>query len=408
MRRILATAATLALAAGSFGPVQAVLAAAPANDNFANAMAIDESALPFSTVVDITDATVEVGEPVFCSGTPRTVWFSFTPSTTVAVRADMSGSTFAGTMIEAWRADGPGLGGLSGLGGTCGGHAIAFKADAGKTYYVRAADILSSVGDLHFSLAVYPPPVNDDFANATPILDLPANVGVDTIPATLQPNEPKPSCGNVIATAWWSFTPLVDETAVAKAESGLGTQAAVYTGSSLATLSELACFSGLMTLNFKAGTTYYFQVAENDGFAGPSNFQIGVPTVPTGTPESTPSPTPTGTPEGSPSPTPTPPQTCASLGNCAAPAQASTPTSTPAPTPAQVPSPTPSPAATPSPNPGPVGGVAGVTGTPIADVLPETDSRPGAPATSPDEGWRLILMALAAVFGITLLLGGRT
>lgn len=89
MRRLSATVLVLASLA-VFRP--AVALAAPTNDNFSSATVI--SGLPFSDVVDTTDATTEPGEPAFCYSTSQTVWYSFTPATTTVLHVDMVGTTF--------------------------------------------------------------------------------------------------------------------------------------------------------------------------------------------------------------------------------------------------------------------------------------------------------------------------
>jgi hypothetical protein len=65
--------------------------AQPANDNFANATTV--SSLPFSDSQDLSTATTESGEPLQC-GTRQTVWYQFTPSSDVVVRATTTGSNF--------------------------------------------------------------------------------------------------------------------------------------------------------------------------------------------------------------------------------------------------------------------------------------------------------------------------
>jgi len=58
--------------------VQGAWAAAPVNDNYADATPI--SALPFSASVDLTNATIEPGEPTTCSVWETSAWYTFTPS----------------------------------------------------------------------------------------------------------------------------------------------------------------------------------------------------------------------------------------------------------------------------------------------------------------------------------------
>jgi hypothetical protein len=77
--------AWLALPAGA-------LAAPGANDAFANATAA--SSLPFSDSGDLNGTTTEAGEPQICNFMQQTVWYSYTPSTSQALRVDLNGSDF--------------------------------------------------------------------------------------------------------------------------------------------------------------------------------------------------------------------------------------------------------------------------------------------------------------------------
>jgi len=47
--------------------VSSATASPPSNDNFGNAAQIDLNALPFSSTVDITEATTENGENFYCN-----------------------------------------------------------------------------------------------------------------------------------------------------------------------------------------------------------------------------------------------------------------------------------------------------------------------------------------------------
>ncbi|MFG2054463.1 PKD domain-containing protein [Micromonospora sp. NPDC048930] len=62
-----------------------VVTQAVTNDNFADALPVD--ALPYSNVQDLTTATAEDGEPTSCFSSTRTVWYSYTPTTTRMVTA---------------------------------------------------------------------------------------------------------------------------------------------------------------------------------------------------------------------------------------------------------------------------------------------------------------------------------
>src|SRR6266545_5220574 len=69
--------------------------AQPANDDFDNPTVI--SALPFTDSISTVDATT-AGDDPFCNGFEHTVWYSFTPTQDVTIRADTSGSDYATTL----------------------------------------------------------------------------------------------------------------------------------------------------------------------------------------------------------------------------------------------------------------------------------------------------------------------
>jgi hypothetical protein len=252
----------------------------PANDSFANASTI--SAVPSQNVSDNSSATVEAGEPGFCGPMTQSVWWSFRPASTTVVRADLNGSTFTGPEVAVYAQNGSGFGGLSGL--TClfeTGTNRMLTLPAGKTYYFQAGSFFTGLnGMLHLNLTVVPPPANDDFAQAATIGQLPYAAPLDLSGATAQPAEPTPNCGGPpIGTAWYAFTPSVSGTFAGGIGSpnpfGFAVEYAVYTGSSLATLRQVACNLG-NPLQFDAdkGTTYYIQVANFSGQGSPVTLSL--------------------------------------------------------------------------------------------------------------------------------------
>jgi Ca2+-binding RTX toxin-like protein len=241
-------------------PVSAASALPPANDNFASATVI--TSLPFNDSVDITEATTEAGEPQLC-GAAQTVWYAFTPTSDVVVRADPIGSSFFNTNLSIYQAVGPGLSDLSWLGCGSFGFPVVFDARAGTTYYVQGGSVFGGGATLDVHLEVVPPPPNDDFANAIPITTVPFSDTQDITGATTQAGEPPSSCffGVLRNTVWYSFTPTNSGSISVETESGFSAGHAVYSGDSLGSLTELGCnpFGGFVTFHAEAGTTYYFQ-----------------------------------------------------------------------------------------------------------------------------------------------------
>jgi chitodextrinase len=242
--------------------------AQPANDNFANSTVV--SSLPFADSQDLSTATTEPGEPLLC-GTQQTVWYQFTPSSDVTVRATTVGSNFA-TVLNIWRADGPGFPGLTLL--TCSqfGNQTVFLAHAGQTYYIQAGNVAGGFGTVQLQLQAVPPPPNDNFADAIPVNSLPFADTQDVTGATLEPGEPTNNCaGGFGDSVWYSFTPTTSGSYSASALADeFGTSGAnVYTGSSVDSLTKVACSPGsgaLAAWSATAGTTYYIQAGNFNGF----------------------------------------------------------------------------------------------------------------------------------------------
>jgi len=252
------------------------------NDAFASATVI--SALPFSDVVDISAASVEAGEPPSsCSGgasSQRTVWYAFTPAVSAVVTASVAAqfSTVVGVYSG-------GLGGLAEI--TCRSPFVVrdatFLAQAGTTYHIQVDGMFGQTGVLELRLDVVPPPPNDLFDNATAIGALPFTDALDLTAASTEGGEPSPSCaapfGGVSSSAWYRFTPTETGSISANAFSGgFSNVVAAYTGTSVTSLSEVACgvFGNRMTFHAVANTTYYFQVGGVFGQTGSLEFRLDV------------------------------------------------------------------------------------------------------------------------------------
>jgi hypothetical protein len=106
------------------------LQAAPANDDFGNAVVI--TSLPFNHSVNTSEATTAADDPIVgvCNLSDHTVWYRFTPTgnlrinaNTVASRPDQGISVFTGTRGNLTRVDCSDYG------------SVTFEAIAGKTYF---------------------------------------------------------------------------------------------------------------------------------------------------------------------------------------------------------------------------------------------------------------------------------
>jgi len=118
-------------------------------------------------------------------------------------------------------------------------------------------------------------PTNDDFANAIPITAVPFSDTQDITAATTEVGEPSPACigGGLQNTVWYSFSPTTSESITVTNESsgGFSSGVAVYTGNSLASITELGCSGGGpfgVTFRAEPDMTYYFQAGGSSGGRG--------------------------------------------------------------------------------------------------------------------------------------------
>lgn len=254
----------------------------PLNDNLAHAEPI--LALPFNDILDNTNATREPGEQFFCGGSPLTssVWYSFTPATTVTLRADMLGSSFEDMALTIYQSFGPGFNNLGFIDRACGPIPVTFTAQAGATYYLQAVSTGGTVGELHLNVEALVPPPNDDFENAEEIVSLPASVRVDISAATTQPSEPQ-VCIFMNKTVWYVLHPAETRNIRFDTNGGISGNLNIYraTGNDIMDLQFLQCssFFNSITLEMQAGETYYIQAGPS--FDQPGELQLNLSEVAT-------------------------------------------------------------------------------------------------------------------------------
>jgi PKD domain len=256
------TAVFLALLLGVLSAPSSATASPPANDNFADAQAI--TSFPFSDSGDLNGTTTEPGEPQPFASQVETVWYSFTTTSNAPLTIDVIGSD-ASVSANVYQYSGGGFGGLN-LAGCVGNlDPFQFRPQLGSTYYIQvgSTDFASVSMQLHVAKA--PGPANDDFANAANVANLPFSDHVDLTNASVEQGEnrtPNGAFTPLNATVWYAITPSTTETLTASSFLYCCTAPiiAVYTGSSLANLSQVAGNS-FQPVSFRAnaGTTYYIQ-----------------------------------------------------------------------------------------------------------------------------------------------------
>lgn len=250
-----------------------------ANDDFSNATSVSSS--PFNDTADTSRATVEPGEPSACSGGSGSVWYRLTVENTAGVEVDTVGSNFDTVLVVY---TGTSLQNLELV--TCNNNydyygwpsRVRFRADPGVTYHIQARGRANYAGSLAFNLELFPPPSNDDIAQATLItgpLQYSSEV-IRTMAATLEDGEVQPSCispTQVGGTVWFRYQPTLPMRLRASTEwSDFDTVLAVYVRTPVGML-QVACnddsffFNGTSRVDFAAtpGADYYFQAG---GYAG--------------------------------------------------------------------------------------------------------------------------------------------
>jgi len=155
MRMRVVLIAVIVLAALTSAP--AAHAAPPSNDAFASAKTI--APFPFYDELSVAEATTEAGEPTpTCLGGSsigHTLWYTYTPSVDIAVKANSYNSDFD-TVIALYKQTGSGFGGLVQL--ACNNNIqpaetvsrVAWNLVAGKQYYFQVGGVGAANGTLKF------------------------------------------------------------------------------------------------------------------------------------------------------------------------------------------------------------------------------------------------------------------
>jgi PKD repeat protein len=252
-------------------------AAAPANDAFTAATSI--AALPFSGSVDLSEATTEPSEPFGCASIRGDVWYRLSATTAESIRVTLS-TPDSQVWASAYRDDGGGIGGLQPL-NTCiyPNQTSVVPVGAGDTVYLQVnRGFSASTLTATLRVELVAPPPNDNFSDAAVVSALPFSDGVDTSGASIEPSEPglctPPTSGK---TVWYAYTPDAGRTVIATVGAPEPYGLAVYTGSSLAGLTQAACQYGFpLSVRVQAGTTYYFQLGLSGNRGAQLQFNLDV------------------------------------------------------------------------------------------------------------------------------------
>ncbi len=161
----------------------------------------------------------------------------------------------------------------------------SFPAQAGTTYLVRVAG-WDDGGT--YTLTLNPTPANDNFASAMVFANTTADIawGLQSEGATCEAGEPDHAGVACAASTWYAWTPSASGAArFTTVGSHFNTTIAVYTGSAVNALTEVASSAGphpaypraaQVDTAVVAGTTYYIAVAARSGHVGRVYVQAGM------------------------------------------------------------------------------------------------------------------------------------
>ena len=161
---------------------------APTNDDFAAAEVIPS--IPFTDTKDTREATTAPDDPN-CVNDGATVWYQFTPTSTIRINANTFGSNYdTGLSVYIGTpADLTQIACNDDAGGTL-QSSVTFEAEAGTTYFFMVGAFFQGLGgDLVFNVVVAPPPLEVDLT-IDPVGSVNGATGVATIRGTVTCSRP--------------------------------------------------------------------------------------------------------------------------------------------------------------------------------------------------------------------------
>jgi hypothetical protein len=246
----------------------------PSNDDFAGARVV--ARLPYHATLSNRNATYASNEPASACAISvgATVWYRYTAPKTQTVQVQTLSSNFD-TVLSVFRGtSAASLVPVICSDDTSGGYdrvqsLVTFKATKGQSYYVQAGGWAAASGQLDLAIRSVVPPVNDRFAAAT-AFTLGDQWNPTTRRATKEAGEPGPTCANAIgATVWYTFTLGATGTIqVDVSADDFEDFAAIYSGGSLATLTEHLCVADDIGNVLLDAGTYFVQVGGHEGGSG--------------------------------------------------------------------------------------------------------------------------------------------
>jgi hypothetical protein len=277
--------------------------AAPSNDAFNSAeILFGNTGSVNGTNVDATMQTLEPNHAAATQPNGRSVWYSFTPSTSGTLELETCGAASFDTTLAVYT--GSAVGSLNPIASnddlascTLGRSRVSFAASSSTTYLIAVAGFQGASGSFTLTWQLGTPPANDAYANAATITGSSGSANGSTVLATREPGEPnvwQPDGFNPPQhTVWYRYTASAAGTLTVGTCTGtsVDTGLSVSTGSTFTGLTPVArnddaagCGSGSqsrVTFAATAATTYRIDVSSWEA-SGP--FTLSWNLVPSGPP----------------------------------------------------------------------------------------------------------------------------
>ncbi len=261
--------------------------AGPANDNFSGRTTVSGTSVNASGS-NVT-ASAEIGEPDHhFNPATKSVWWTWKAPASGRVTIDTIGSgidtvlgVYTGTSLATLlyvTSDDDSGGGITSR--------VSFRITSGTVYQIAVDgwDGVEGRVKLNISVDSVAPPANDNFSNRATLMGSIATATGSSLLATTESGEPRHSGFTPGNTLWWAWTaPQAGRVTVSTAGSDFDTILAVYTGTSLGDLVEVASnddsvlsYDGTSEAAFyaTAGTTYAIVVGGYSDDAGTINLSL--------------------------------------------------------------------------------------------------------------------------------------
>jgi len=233
-----------------------------ANDNFANAILLT-GAFPLVATSSNVEATIETNEPNHAGSAPeKTLWWKWTAPTTGPVSISTMGSNF-NTTLAVYTGNALSTLSLVAENDDSSGFypypsRVVFDGVEGVTYQIVVGGIYSESGSIRLEIGPQSP-VNDNFANATPISGNSITLVATNEGATREESEPAHAGFDGNHSVWWKW--VAPESARYEIElqtENFSTLLGVYVGPSVDALTTVnSVFDKFISFDAVAGTEYH-------------------------------------------------------------------------------------------------------------------------------------------------------